>query len=130
MTYLDLILVAKIAGTALLVALPFLLVPAGRLTRVLQIEGAEAAMPLIRLYGWAVLALLVGYSFGFSWMTQGLFPIGVVTMGLVSNAGATILLVLTGAWRRAVSMTVFLGCIAAALCLSVAAPDWAMSSVV
>lgn len=115
MTYLDLILLAKIIGTALFVGLPFLLVPAPRLIGLLQIEGAEPAMPLIRLYGWAVIALLVGYSFGFSWVTGANFPIGVVTMGLVSNAGATVLLVLTGAWRRALPITLFLGVIAASL---------------
>ena len=126
MTYLDLILLAKIAGTALFVGLPFLLVPQTRLVGLLQIEGAEAAMPLIRLYGWAVIALLVGYSFGFSWRIDGVFPVGVVTMGLVSNAGATVLLVLTGPWRRALPMTVFLGLIAASLTFAIAAPDAVM----
>jgi hypothetical protein len=122
MTYLDLILLAKIVGTALFVGLPFLLVPAPRLLSLLQIEGAEAAMPLVRLYGWAVIALLVGYSFGFSWVVGDAFPIGVVTMGLVSNAGATVLLVLTGAWRRALPMTIFLGLIATSLALAITQP--------
>ncbi|NQX95385.1 MAG: hypothetical protein HRT64_10805, partial [Erythrobacter sp.] len=58
MSYLDLILLTKIASTVLFVGLPFLLVPAPRLLGLLQIEGAEAAIPLIRLYGWAVIALL------------------------------------------------------------------------
>lgn len=115
MTYLDLILLAKIVGTAVFVGLPFLLMPQSRLIGLLQIAGAEAAMPLIRLYGWAVIALLVGYSFGFSSITGDIFPIGVVSMGLVSNAGATLLLMATGAWRQALPMTVFLGGIASAL---------------
>lgn len=127
MTYLDLILLAKIAGTALFVGLPFLLVPAPRLITLLQIDGAEAAMPLIRLYGWAVIALLVGYSFGFSWIVGDVFPIGVVTMGLVSNAGATALLVLTGAWRQALPMTLFLGMIATSLAFAMANPAWVMA---
>jgi len=66
MTYLDLILFAKIVGTAVFVGLPFLFIPGERLIGLLKIEGAEPALPLIRLYGWAVIALLVGYSFGFS----------------------------------------------------------------
>ncbi len=128
MTYLDLILMAKIAGTALFVGLPFLLVPAPRLVALLQIEGAEAAMPLIRLYGWAVIALLVGYSFGFSWVIGDIFPLGVVTMGLVSNAGASVLLVLTGAWRKALPMTVFLGLIATSLAFAMMQRDAVMQS--
>ncbi len=126
MIYLDLILLAKIAGTALFVGLPFLLMPARRLIPLLQIEGCEAALPLIRLYGWAVIALLVGYSFGFSWVTGGVFPLGVVTMGLVSNAGATVLLVLTGAWRQALPMTVFLGAIALLLVFAMVQPEAVM----
>lgn len=120
-------MLAKIAGTALFVGLPFLLLPSSKLFAVLQIEGAEAALPLMRLYGWAVIALLVGYSFGFSWMTGTVFPLGVVMMGLVSNAGATVLLVLTGAWRKALPMTLFLGGIAAALTFALANPSAVMS---
>ena len=126
MTYLDLILLAKITGTALFVGLPFLLLPTARLVSLLQIEGAEAAIPLIRLYGWAVIALLVGYSFGLSWVTGSAFPVGVVTMGLVSNAGATVLLMLTGAWRQALPITVFLAFIAASLALAISRPDVVM----
>lgn len=126
MTYLDLILIAKIVGTAAFVGLPFLLFPSPRLIGLLRIEGAESAMPLVRLYGWAVLALLVGYSFGFSWITKDTFPTGVVTMGLVSNGGATLLLALTGAWRQAVPMTVFLAAIATCLTFALANPDAVM----
>lgn len=132
MTYLDLILLAKIVGTALFVGLPFLLVPHQRLFALLGIEGDQAAlmqvMPLIRLYGWAVIALLVGYSFGFSGATGSVFPLGVVTMGLVSNAGATFLLVLTGAWRKAWAMTLFLGGIATALGVAMLSPDAVMQA--
>jgi len=130
MTYLDLILLAKIAGTAVFVGLPFLLMPQVRLIGLLQINGAEAAMPLIRLYGWAVIALLVGYSFGFSWITGDQFPIGVVSMGLVSNAGATFLLLATGAWRQALPMTVFLGGIASSLTFAFFAREAVMEVVV
>jgi len=126
MTYLDLVLLAKIVGTAMFVGLPFLLLPAPRLIGLLQIEGAEPAIPLIRLYGWAVIALLVGYSFGFSWIANGDFPVAVVTMGLVSNAGGTALLVLTGAWRKALPMTLFLGAIALSLAFAIFNPGAAM----
>ena len=83
-------------------------------------------MPLVRLYGWAVLALLVGYSFGFSWINKDTFPDGVVHMGLVSSGGATRLLALTGAWRQAVPMTVFLAAIATCLTFALANPDAVM----
>ncbi len=128
MTYLDWILIAKIAGTALFVGLPFLLVPGPRLVALLKIEGAEPALPLIRLYGWAVIALLVGYSFGFSWVTGDTFPIGVVTMGLVSNGGATVLLVITGAWRQALPMTAFLGALALSLSYALVNPAGVMTA--
>lgn len=128
MTYLDLILLAKIAGTAVFVGLPFLLIPSAKLIALLQIEGAEPAMPLIRLYGWAVVALLVGYCFGFSSVTGTRFPVGIVTMGLVSNAGATVLLGLTGAWRKALPMTIFLGLIACLLGFAITNPDAVMQS--
>lgn len=128
MTYLDLILLAKIAGTALFVGLPFLLLPSAKLFELLKIEGAEAALPLIRLYGWAVIALLVGYSFGLSQVNGDVFPVGVVTMGLVSNAGAAALLVITSAWRKALLMTVFLVMIASSLAFAMANPDAVMRS--
>ncbi|WP_162627760.1 hypothetical protein [Erythrobacter sp. KY5] len=126
MTYLDAILLIKIAGTGLFVGLPMLLLPAPLLIRLLRIEGAEAAMPLIRLYGWAVIALLVGYCFGLSWISRDVFPTGVVTMGLVSNAGATAILLVTGAWRKSVALTLFLGGIAAALAFAMMSRPMAM----
>ena len=48
-------------------------------------------------------------------------------MGLVSNAGATALLALTGAWRQALAMTIFLGTIAASLAFGMANPPAVMA---
>jgi len=49
-------------------------------------------------------------------------------MGLVSNGGASLLLILTGAWRQALPMTVFLGLIALSLSWAMIAPDAVMQS--
>lgn len=113
MTILDLILAVKIIGTGLLVALPLMFLPAQRLAGMLNVT--DTAIPMARLYGVAVLALLVGYSFGFSPIAGERFPLGIVSMGLVSNAGATATLILTGGWQRNRAMTIFLGGIALSL---------------
>ena len=125
MTWLAIILTLKIAVTGVAVALPTLLVPAAQLpARIgVNVEGA----PMIRLYGVAVTALLVGYASGFWAIAQGQFPWGVVAMGIVSNGGATVALLLSGAWRRNQFLTVFLGGITAALMASALSPGWAMS---
>ena len=126
MTYLDLILLVKIGGSAVFLVLPFLFLPAGRLMPLLQIEGSEAAMPMMRLYGLAVLALLVGYSFGLSWVSGGNFPVGVVVMGLVSNGGGAIFLLASGGYRKAAAMTAYLIAIAVSLAFGIANPAMVM----
>ena len=63
MTVLDLIIAVKILGTGIFVGLPLALLPAHRVKSITRV-GVEA-LPYLRLYGVAVLALLVGYSFGF-----------------------------------------------------------------
>lgn len=113
MTILDIVLVVKIIGTGLFCALPFMFLPAARLGPMLGV--GDDAMPLARLYGGAVLALLVGYGFGFSGMTGGRFPWGVVTMGIVSNGVATLTMVLTGSVARAKGMAILIGSITVAL---------------
>lgn len=125
MTILDFILLVKIIGTALLVALPLLLLSAQRIAMTLSI--GEEAIPYLRLYGVAILALLVGYSFGFSPLISGNFPWGIVCMGIVSNGLGALTLLLTGASRSNKASTVLISLIAIALVFSALRPDMAMS---
>lgn len=127
MTWLAAILSVKIVVTALASAIPFLILPPARLA---ALTGAGVgAAPLFRLYGVAIAALLVGYASGFWLMAQGVFPWGVVSMGIVSNGGATLALVLTGAGRRALPFVLFLGAITLALVAAAVAPGWALSPI-
>ena len=76
MTPLELLLIVKISVTLITVAMPFLLLPANRIE---QIAGFGAAEPLLyRLYGVAILALLVGYFGGLQSALGGELPQGVL----------------------------------------------------
>ncbi|MEM1230971.1 MAG: hypothetical protein AAGI15_10570 [Pseudomonadota bacterium] len=124
MTLLDLILITKILGTGAFVGLPLVLLPASAL--VARLAVSVAAVPYLRLYGVAILALLVGYSFGFSPFIDGEFPWGVVTMGIVSNGLGTITQLLTGGFRTAKGVTVLIAVIAAALLFCALNPSLAI----
>jgi hypothetical protein len=129
MTAIALILVIKITVTGALTAAPFLLMPEPKLAAMFRTSG-DGARAIFRLYGVAVLALLVGYGSGFWTIADGRFPFGVAAMGFVSNGGAAAALLVTGGWRRARFFTVFLIGIAVALLLAAAfsrqalAPLW------
>ena len=129
MTAIALILVIKIAVTGIFSAAPFLLMPEPKLATMFRTTG-NGARTIFRLYGVAVLALLVGYGAGFWTIAEGHFPFGVAAMGFVSNGGAAAALLITGGWRRARFFTVFLAGIAIALLLAAAfsrqalAPLW------
>lgn len=58
--------------TALTVSLPLLAMPGPRIQSRLNIGAG--ALPLARLYGIAVTALLVGYASGFAPAEAGVFP--------------------------------------------------------
>jgi hypothetical protein len=90
MSWLSLLLVFKIVMTGLLVSVPFLLLPQPKLQEATRVM---APSPLFfRLYAIAITALLVGYGSGIPMAESGHFPWGIVFMGIVSNAGAAILL--------------------------------------
>lgn len=125
MSWLTLLLAAKISVTALFVALPFLFGPLAMLEAT---TGVRAKSPLFfRLYGVAITALLVGYSFGIPAAENRQFPWGVVVMGLVSNTGAAFLLLRsdssrsTGFW-----LGTFFAMVVFALALAMGAPDSAL----
>ena len=125
MTVLDIVLAVKIVGTGLFAALPLTLLPAGRVTRVLGVD--PSAMPYLRLYGVATVALLVGYAFGFSALSGGTFPLGVVCMGIVSNGLAALTLVHTGAFRQNRLLTLLVTAVAVSLIIATLDQDLAMT---
>ncbi len=94
MSWISLLLLVKIVVTLVLVAIPFLFVSKEKLEMVTNIKANSSQF--FRLYGVAILALLVGYSFGIPLAESGVFPWGVVSMGVVSNGGAAFILVLSG----------------------------------
>ncbi len=59
---------------------------------------AQPTGMFLRLLGWAYLALCVGYGFGLSAELQGIRVVGPIWVGIVSNAGACIILAYF-AWR-------------------------------
>ena len=86
MTALTLLIIIKIFITVFAVAIPFLFIPHHKLEK---LTGFQTSNPLIfRLYGIAITALLFGYGAGIVSAEQGIFPTGIVVMGILSNFGA------------------------------------------
>lgn len=127
MTWLSLLLVFKIVVTLLSSVLPLLLLSAPSVARRLEIE--VAAVPYLRLYAVALLALLVGYAGGLQTAESGLFPDGVVRMGIVSNVGATLMLLHTGLHRRLWPAAPLFGAITLGLVAAASRPDAALQRV-
>jgi len=84
MTFLAWVFVVKIAGSIVGLVIPFLLFSEARLS---QLAGVAVSRPMARLYGMAIVALLIGYGFGLAEHVRGGVPTGSVWMGLVSNGG-------------------------------------------
>ncbi|MEO1241332.1 MAG: hypothetical protein AAFX54_05440 [Pseudomonadota bacterium] len=126
MTWLSILLVVKIAVTAALIAAPFLLAPRPVLAKRMAIETSTSAM--FRLYGVAMAALLVGYGFGVAAAQAGVFPWGVAAVGVVSNGGASIALLATGAAGKNAALTAFFILITIGLIAAMLAPDAALMS--
>ncbi|MEM9731487.1 MAG: hypothetical protein AAF997_23130 [Myxococcota bacterium] len=83
----------KVGFTLAVWAIPMLLLPASMLEAV--VGFVPEPMLWVRLLGWAYLALCVGYLDGLRIAQRGMFPRGVVLMGIVSNGGAAVLLLLS-----------------------------------
>lgn len=124
MTFITLVLAAKIVVTAILTAIPFLFLPQERLATLTGISSGGST--LFRLYGIAILALLVGYASGFWTVAAGQFPWGVVAMGLVSNTGAASIMYVTGSWRNAKPITFSITAIAVLLAIAAFIPEQAL----
>lgn len=121
MSALELLLYTKILITLFTCVVPMLMLPARRVMALYHI-GADA-VPLVRLYGVALLALLVGYGSGVVSLWSGAIPWGILWMGIVSNLGATVTMGLTGAWRKAPPLAAIFGGIGLALCAVVIWPE-------
>lgn len=126
MTYFSLLLLGKIAGSLVLFVLPMLVLPQARLDRLLGHATSSPAM--YRLYGTAVLALLVAYAWGIVMAERGEMPWGVVATGLVSNAGGLLVMIVTGMIAKARTSAIFIGCVAVGLCAVSVMPNLALQS--
>lgn len=89
MNSLSKVLVFKIAFTITAACIPLLLFPSS----LLQWLGFSVPEPIIflRLLGMAYAALIVGYAFGLRASLQGLYPMSVIWVGIVSNSGAALM---------------------------------------
>jgi len=97
MRHLSKVLAAKIVITILAWALPLLFFPRGLLVNL----GFPAPEPeiFLRLLGIAYMALVVGYALGFRKTLRNEYPLVAVWVGIVSNGGATIVLVIGAVTR-------------------------------
>jgi hypothetical protein len=82
-----------------------------------------------RLYGVAMLRLLTGYAGGLPLLWQGTFPWAVVNMGIVSNTGATFVLIKGGSLSCKSPFVMIYGAIALSLILSAAFPAFAITPI-
>ncbi len=99
MSPLSQVLIGKIAVTILVWCIPLLLFP----TSLLKWLGFKVPEPILffKLLGIAYTALVVGYVFGLRTSLRGGYPAGIVWVGIVSNGGAFLYLVLnavSGTW--------------------------------
>lgn len=125
MAPLSILLWVKIIGTFFPVAAPLLVLPKAKIDAVSGFSPSDVT--LYRLYGMAILALLVGYAGGYLEVEAGRFPIGVLAMGFVSNTGAFAVMVITGRAAKTPFTAGFFGLIAAGLALAFLFQDVAMT---
>ena len=127
MAPLSILLWIKILGTFFPVAAPLLFLPKAKIDEVSGFSPSDVT--LYRLYGMAVLALLVGYAGGYFQVIDGVFPIGVIAMGIVSNAGAFGILLITGRAKKTPMAAAFFGLIAVGLAAAFLLQDMAMTPI-
>ena len=114
MTYLAALFGAKILISLGLLVWPFLGWPKAKLEKAFGVSAARAT--LFRLYGVALLALLIGYSGGLMQALRGTFALEILLMAAVSNIGAVIALITTGAAKSARLYVYLFGGFGAAFC--------------
>ena len=97
MSILTITFVFKIFISLIFVALPMLVLPEKKIQALMKLPVSNVIV--YRLYGMAILALLVGYGSGLMSALEGQFNPGVVLMGIVSNIGASVIMLSTGYWK-------------------------------
>ena len=125
MAPLSILLWIKIVGTFFPVAAPLLVFPKSKIDELSGFSPSDVS--LYRLYGMAVLALLVGYAGGYFQVVEGIFPGGVLAMGFVSNAGAFLIMIITGRARKTPLSSAFFGLIATGLAAAFLLQEAAMT---
>ena len=91
MSLLSILLIIKIIVTLVAVVLPFGLFNQQKLKHLSGLSGPS--LLVFRLYAVAIAALLVNYGFGFTQAQAMHFPMAAVIVGVISNGGATAVLV-------------------------------------
>lgn len=109
MNALSLVLTFKIAATVLFWCVPLLLLPSSILIE-LGFPAQSDDLMFVRMLGWAYLALCIGYAFGLKSSLRGKRALGPIWVGIVSNGGACVLLLLFGlsaSWNDMASLVQF-----------------------
>lgn len=96
MTYLISVLAFKIIISLAVLVFPALFRPIESLNRTFGTNLTNTY--LFRLYGVAILALLVAYGYGIQLALIGYYPWGIVIMGIVSNGGAVLVMLSLSGW--------------------------------
>lgn len=96
----------KIVVTLILIVLPLLLLSKQRLEAITKVAAQDAT--LFRLYGVALLALLISYGAGLIQAFNAVYPLSVLLMGVVSNGGAAMFLLRSSEQKHAVYGVYFL----------------------
>ena len=125
MTPLMILLIAKMMVTVGAVAGPLLVLSKARLDQMAGLGTPDLA--LYRLYGMALLALVVGYGFGLWAVANGDYPRAVVVVGLVSNGGASAIMLRHGFARTHPASCAFFCLMAAGFLIALLAPGFAMA---
>ncbi|MDM8525493.1 hypothetical protein QUF80_19160 [Desulfococcaceae bacterium HSG8] len=120
MSFLSMLIILKVVITGLVVVLPFLFLPKSKL---------EKTTTFFRLYGVAILALLVGYCFGIKSAENNQFPWGVVCMGAVSNGGAALLLLLSRSGKQNLILGTFFALVTLGLVTAMVVPEAALQKI-
>jgi hypothetical protein len=97
------VLSIKIIGTVAVWCVPLLFLPSSVLADVVGIPlpaaSSAVAAPLlmfVRMLAWAYLALCVGYGFALAESIRGRRLMGAIWAGIVSNGGASVILIIHG----------------------------------
>jgi len=110
-----------------MVALPLIFLPKSIVDA--RSGFTQSDITLYRFYGVAIFALLVGYAGGYAQAQAGMFPAGIIIMGIVSNAGATLIFLMSGRYKKSPISTLFFATIASALVVTFFARAWAMTPI-